>query len=131
MSGLILVSHNQCQRSTLTAIYDGILSRQGGVWISWDGESRVMSPDASRPYAVQQMGQYETVTFPYTPGELNEGYHNYIHKGLWPVFHQRPDMARFSPAAIRNIKTSIKPMRAPSAKTPHPTMLSGFRITIC
>ena len=34
MSGLILVSHNQCQRSTLNAIYDGILSRQGGVWIS-------------------------------------------------------------------------------------------------
>lgn len=108
MSGLILVSHNQCQRSTLTAIYDGILSRQGGVWISWDGESRVMPPDASRPYAVQQMGQYETVTFPYTPGELNEGYHNYIHKGLWPVFHQRPDMARFSASGYQEYKNINK-----------------------
>lgn len=108
MSGLILVSHNQCQRSTLTAIYDGILSRQGGVWISWDGESRVMPPDASRPYALQQMGQYETVTFPYTPGELNEGYHNYINKGLWPVFHQRPDMARFSASGYQEYKNINK-----------------------
>ncbi|UVV75026.1 alpha,alpha-trehalose-phosphate synthase (UDP-forming) [Pantoea agglomerans] len=108
MSGLILVSHNQCQRSTLTAIYDGILSRQGGVWISWDGESRVMPLDASRPYAVQQMSQYETVTFPYTPGELNEGYHNYIHKGLWPVFHQRPDIARFSASGYQEYKNINK-----------------------
>lgn len=108
MSGLILVSHNQSQRSTLTAVYEGILYRQGGLWISWDGESRVMPQDAARPYAVQQMGQYETVTFPYTPGELNEGYHDYIHKGLWPVFHQRPDMARFSASGYQEYKSINK-----------------------
>ncbi|QXG56913.1 trehalose-6-phosphate synthase (plasmid) [Pantoea jilinensis] len=108
MSGLILVSHNQCQRSTLTAVYEGILSRQGGLWISWDGESKVIPSDASRPYLVQQAGQYETVTFSYTPGELNEGYHNYIHKGLWPVFHQRPDMARFSTNGYQEYKNINK-----------------------
>lgn len=108
MSGLILVSHNQSQRSTLTAVYEGILFHQGGLWISWDGESRVMPQDAARPYTVQQMGQYETVTFPYTPGELNEGYHDYIHKGLWPVFHQRPDMARFSASGYQEYKSINK-----------------------
>ncbi len=108
MSGLMLVSHNQCQRSTLTAVYEGILSRQGGLWISWDGESTVIPHDASRPYAVQQAGEYDTVTFPYTPGELNEGYHNYIHKGLWPVFHQRPDMARFSTSGFQEYKNINK-----------------------
>lgn len=108
MSGLILVSHNQCQRSTLTAIYDGILSRQGGLWISWDGKSSVIPADAPRSCAVQQTGQYETVTFPMTPGELNEGYRHYIHKGLWPVFHQRPDMARFSASGFQAYKSLNK-----------------------
>ncbi|WP_226892844.1 trehalose-6-phosphate synthase [Pantoea vagans] len=104
MSGLILVSHNQSQRSTLTAVYDGILSLLGGLWISWNGESTVISQDASRPCDVQQHDQYETVTFTYTPGELNEGYHNYIHKGLCPVFHQRPDMARFCTNGFQEYK---------------------------
>lgn len=108
MSGLILVSHNQSQRSTLTAVYEGILSRQGGLWISWDGESRVIPHDGVRSYSMEQVGKYETVTFPYTPGELNEGYHNYIHKGLWPVFHQRPDMARFSTSGYQEYKSINK-----------------------
>lgn len=108
MSGLILVSHNQSQRSTLTAVYDGILSRLGGLWISWNGESTVISQDASRAYVAKQHDRYETVTFPYTPGELNQGYHNYIHKGLWPVFHQRPDMARFSTNGFQEYKNINK-----------------------
>jgi trehalose 6-phosphate synthase len=32
---------------------------------------------------------------------VQEGYHDYVHKGLWPVFHQRPDLAEFSASGRR------------------------------
>lgn len=104
MSGLILVSHNHSQRSTLTAIYEGILAHQGGLWVSWDGQTAVLPSDTARPHLSQQKDRYETLTFPLTHGEANEGYHNYVHKGLWPVFHQRPDLARFSADGYREYK---------------------------
>ena len=96
MSGLILVSHNQQQRSTLTALYESILSRRGGLWISWNGETQVLAPDVSRPLSFLHQSPYDTLTFPLTPAEVEAGYHGYVHQGLWPVFHQRPDLARFS-----------------------------------
>ncbi|TWD45370.1 trehalose 6-phosphate synthase [Pantoea sp. SJZ147] len=104
MSGFILVSHNHSQRSTLSAIYEGLLSRNGGLWISWDGETAVLPLDAPRPLSAQQKGAYATLTFPLSKDEVNEGYHQYVHKGMWPVFHQRPDLARFSADGYREYK---------------------------
>ena len=103
MSGFILVSHNHSQRSTLSAIYEGLLSRHGGLWISWDGETTVLPSDAPRPLSIQQKGPYETLTFPLSSAEVKEGYHHYV-QGLWPVFHQRPDLARFSADGYREYK---------------------------
>ncbi len=105
MSGLILVSHNQSQRSTLSAIYESILSRSGGLWISWNGEMEVQAPDVSRPLAFRQKGEYDTLSFALSPGEVLQGYHDYVHKGLWPVFHQRPDLAQFSSQGRREYQS--------------------------
>ncbi|MDI6958501.1 trehalose-6-phosphate synthase [Pantoea sp. Pa-EAmG] len=96
MSGLILVSHNQSQRSTLTAVYESILSRRGGLWVSWNGKTEVQAPDSSRPLLFRQNGGYDTVSFALSSGEVQEGYRDYVQRGLWAVFHQRPDLARFS-----------------------------------
>ncbi|WP_187488446.1 alpha,alpha-trehalose-phosphate synthase (UDP-forming) [Duffyella gerundensis] len=96
MSGLILVSHNLHQHSTLAAIYTAILSRRGGLWVSWDGEFHIATPDQRRPLTFQQGDKFDTLTFPLTRAEYEEGYHGYVHQGLWPVFHQRPDLARFT-----------------------------------
>lgn len=101
MSGLILVSHNQSTPSTLTAAYEAILSRRGGLWISHDGSTVLENQEAARKLTFRTGGQYDTLTFALTQGEREEGYHGYVHKGMWPVFHQRPDLARFSPAARR------------------------------
>lgn len=95
MSGLILVSHNQSQRSTLSAIYESILLRCGGLWIGWHGVSETLAPDVPRKLTFRQNGPYDTLSFALTPQEVQEGYHDYVHKGLWPVFHQRPDLAEF------------------------------------
>ncbi len=96
MSGLILVSHNYCQRSTLSALYESILSHRGGLWISWNGKCEAIAPDNPRTLSFRHGNRFDTLTFPLTQEEVEEGYHGYVHQGLWPVFHQRPDLARFT-----------------------------------
>ncbi|ERK15164.1 Alpha,alpha-trehalose-phosphate synthase [Pantoea sp. AS-PWVM4] len=96
MSGLILVSHNLSRASTLSALYESILSRNGGLWVSWDGKTQALAADMPRPLTFRQGHKFDTLTFPLTRGEREQGYQNYVHQGLWPMFHQRPDLARFS-----------------------------------
>lgn len=98
MSGLILVSHNMSHPSTLSALYKSILSRRYGLslWIGWDGKTAEVSSDTPREFTFSSGQDYDSLTFPLSQAELQEGYMSYVHKGLWPVFHQRPDLARFS-----------------------------------
>ena len=96
MSGLILVSHNQNNHSTLSNIYESILTRRGGMWVKWSGEFESFTTEPHRELNFTSGKAFDTLTFRLTKAEYEEGYHQYIHQGLWPVFHQRPDMARFS-----------------------------------
>ncbi|WP_168393187.1 alpha,alpha-trehalose-phosphate synthase (UDP-forming) [Erwinia amylovora] len=100
MSGLILVSLNQSAHSTLAAIYTGILSRRKGTWISWDGTREAAPADALRQLTTRCDRGFNTLTFPLTDDEYEQGYHGYVHKGMWPVFHQRPDLAHFTAAYL-------------------------------
>lgn len=104
MSGLILVSHNYARRSTLAALYESILSRRGGLWISWNGQCDTLAPDTPRALSFRHGSRFDTLTFPLTQQELEEGYHGYVHQGLWPVFHQRPDLARFGANGRRHYR---------------------------
>jgi len=102
MSDLILVSHNYSQHSTLSALYETILSRRGGLWISWNGQCEAIAPDTQRTLSFRHGNKFDTLTFPLTQEESDAGYHGYVHQGLWPVFHQRPDLARFSSHSRRH-----------------------------
>lgn len=104
MSGLILVSHNQHQSSTLASIYDRILTRRGGLWISWDGKKAPPNSEITRDLSFRHGNDYDTLCFPLTCSELEEGYHGYVHQGLWPVFHQRPDLAHFTPQSMHSYR---------------------------
>jgi trehalose 6-phosphate synthase len=104
MSSIILVTHNQHQSSTLAAIYDRILARRGGLWISWDGEKAAPASDSKRGLAFRHGSDYDTLSFPLTRSELEEGYHGYVHQGLWPVFHQRPDLAHFTTQSMTSYR---------------------------
>ena len=91
MPGTILVTHNQHQSSTLAAIYDRLMARRGGLWVCWDGQRTVAAQEAARTLSFQQGNEYDRLQFALTRAEYEEGYHGYVHQGLWPVFHQRPD----------------------------------------
>ncbi|MBK0122171.1 trehalose-6-phosphate synthase [Pantoea sp. S61] len=104
MSGLILVSHNQHQSSTLASIYDRILTRRGGLWISWDGKKAPPTSEITRDLSFRHGNDYDTLSFPLTRSEREEGYQGYVHQGLWPVFHQRPDLAHFTPQSMHSYR---------------------------
>lgn len=101
MPGTILVTHNQHQSSTLAAIYDRLMARRGGLWVCWDGQRTVAAQEAARTLSFQQGNEYDRLQFALTRAEYEEGYHGYVHQGLWPVFHQRPDLARFTSASFQ------------------------------
>lgn len=99
MSGLILVSHNQSQSSTLASTYESVLRRRGGLWAKWDGEFESSASTPSHELHFNQGKDFDTLTFRLTRNEYEDGHEHYVHQGLWPIFHQRPDLARFSTAS--------------------------------
>lgn len=101
MSGTILVSHNLHQSSTLAVIYDRVLTLRGGLWVCREEDPAQPGGENSGALRFRHGAEYDTLTFSLTRGEWEEGYHGYVHQGLWPVFHQRPDLARFIPQAFR------------------------------
>lgn len=73
------------------AIYN-ILERQSGFWFGWDGQ--IDEAVSSKPKTIT-VGGYTTVTEPLTAADYNEYYLGYSNSVLWPVFHNRLDLAQF------------------------------------
>lgn len=73
------------------AIYD-TLARHNGFWFGWNGQV----DDTETPETVvEQGGGHTTVTMPLTAADYNDFYLGYSNSVLWPVFHNRLDLAQF------------------------------------
>ncbi|WP_075182513.1 trehalose-6-phosphate synthase [Pantoea sp. 1.19] len=101
MSGLLLVSHHQGQQSGLAASLASIVARRGGLWIGWNGRTDASGDIAARPLHYQSGKDGDRLSFALTLDEAHGFYQQYVHQGLWPVFHSRPDLAQFSDRARR------------------------------
>jgi trehalose 6-phosphate synthase len=73
------------------AIYDA-LARQSGFWFGWNGQ--IEETDDVQP-ATTTGGGYTTVTMPLNADDYNDYYLGYSNSVLWPVFHNRLDLAQF------------------------------------
>lgn len=66
-----------------------LLSQRGGLWMGWSGKiSDQMHVDVRR-------GVFASTTIDMTPDEHEGSYLGYANSVLWPVFHNRLDLARF------------------------------------
>ncbi|MFT3731259.1 MAG: trehalose-6-phosphate synthase [Hyphomicrobium sp.] len=98
MTRLVMVSNrvidfNAAQQAggVGVAIYN-TLERHSGFWFGWDGRSdETGSPE---PKSVT-VGGHTTVTEALTEADYNEYYLGYSNSVLWPVFHNRLDLAQF------------------------------------
>ena len=73
------------------AIYN-TLAQQNGFWFGWDGQ---IDESGSPEPKVNTVGGHTTVTEPLTPADYEEYYLGYSNSVLWPVFHNRLDLAQF------------------------------------
>jgi trehalose 6-phosphate synthase len=99
MSRLVVVSNRVADLSAATqagglavAVGD-LLKRTGGVWFGWNGET-VDDPTKVATSLTRSEG-VTIATVPLSPEEYERYYLGYANSVLWPVFHNRLDLAHF------------------------------------
>lgn len=73
------------------AIYN-TLEQHSGFWFGWDGQ--IEESGSPEPKSIT-VGGHTTVTEPLTEPDYNDYYLGYSNSVLWPVFHNRLDLAQF------------------------------------
>lgn len=99
------------------AIYDA-LARHDGFWFGWTGQIE----DTETPETVvARSDDHTTVTMPLTATDYNDYYLGYSNSVLWPVFHNRLDLAQFEAgyyaryvAVNRKFAAHLAPLIEPS-----------------
>jgi trehalose 6-phosphate synthase len=74
-------------------ILDGLRER-GGTWFGWNGE--IVPSESDIATACRHCENAVFVTGPLTEGDYQEYYLGFCNGALWPVFHYRLDLARFT-----------------------------------
>ena len=99
MSRLVLISNKQCDGKDLACAGQTLAAdAEPGLWLGWNGDVQNF---AQRPISCRQRAGYDQVTFPLSIEEFRRHYQGYYHDGLWPVFHNQPEKAHFTPENYR------------------------------
>ena len=69
------------------------LKEEGGIWFGWNGE--VLSSVPPKP-ELTQVDRLTYATIDMTRRDYNEYYNGFANSTLWPLFHYRLDLAKFS-----------------------------------
>ena len=106
MSRLVLISNKQCDDKDLACATqalspDSQSDDDRGLWLGWNGDVQNFGDAPLRPVSYQHRSGYEQVTFPLSTEEFHFHYQGYYHDGLWPVFHNHPEKAHFTPENYR------------------------------
>ena len=98
MTRLVMISNRvvdfgaATQAGGVTVAICDALARHNGFWFGWNGQiDESENPETS---VVSHEG-HTTVTMPLTAADYNDYYLGYSNSVLWPVFHNRLDLAQF------------------------------------
>ncbi len=69
------------------------LKEDGGIWFGWDGQ--VVNTAPPKPH-LTQIDKLTYATIGMTRRDYNEYYNGFANATLWPLFHYRLDLAKFS-----------------------------------
>lgn len=99
MSRLVVISNrvadlsNVTQAGGLAVAVGDLLKRRGGVWFGWSGA--ITDHPESVPTSLASSEGVTIATIPLSPEEHERYYLGYSNSVLWPVFHNRLDLAHF------------------------------------
>lgn len=101
MSRIVLVSNRVTDLSraaqaggVVIAIAD-VLRARNGLWLGWSGKTGEKSDETRTTPDVVETGTATVATLPLSNREHKEYYLGYSNSVLWPVFHDRLDLAQF------------------------------------
>ncbi len=100
MSRLIIVSNrvadptSASQSGGLAVAVSDAFREEEGIWFGWKGD--IVEESARIGVELEQHGKVTLATVPLTEQEYEEYYLGYSNRALWPVFHYRLDLAKFS-----------------------------------
>ncbi|EOI3457085.1 trehalose-6-phosphate synthase [Cronobacter turicensis] len=105
MSRLVMIS-SRCgvphgADAQAEALHD-IMRQRGGLWMGWSGA--VGLAGEPRRIAMRETAGYTRQRWDMSPAEYAGYYHGYVHQALWPVFHNRPDLAAHQKSAFSAYK---------------------------
>lgn len=101
MSRLVVVSNrvakldssNSGSQGGLAVGVAAAMSGAGGLWFGWSG--KIENTDRGEP-KIESLGNIEYATVSLQQSEYNQYYKGFANSVLWPLFHQRPDLMRYS-----------------------------------
>ena len=101
MSRIVLVSNRVADITkasqaggVVVAIAD-ILRTRNGLWLGWNGKIGEKSEEGRTTPDILQVGGASVATLPLSNREYKDYYLGYSNAVLWPVFHDRLDLAQF------------------------------------
>jgi trehalose 6-phosphate synthase len=101
MGRIVLVSNRVADLSkasqaggVVIAIAD-VLRARNGLWLGWSGKIGEKSEEIRTTPDIQETGAATVATLPLSNREFKEYYLGYSNAVLWPVFHDRLDLAQF------------------------------------
>ncbi|MCE9679003.1 trehalose-6-phosphate synthase [Shewanella sp. AS1] len=100
MSRLIVVSNRVAKsdgtnKGAAGGLAVGIMAameQAGGIWFGWSGK---ITNKASEPQK-ETLGKIDYITVDLRQSEYNQYYKGFANGVLWPLFHQRPELMRYS-----------------------------------
>ena len=105
------------------------LQQTGGLWFGWSGTVIEGGPAGEGELHKQQAGKVTLATIDLSREDHDSYYLGYSNDVLWPVFHNRLDLARFEAgfSAATGARTSC--LRASCCRCSRKTMSSGCTTT--
>lgn len=118
VSNRVMDTAQAAQAGGVAVAISEVLQSQSGLWFGWSG---AVQADVDEPPSVTPMtGSVAIATVPLTPQEHQGYYLGYANSVLWPVFHNRLDLAQFEAGFFdiyrnvnRRMAASLKPLLKP------------------
>ncbi len=77
----------------LAVALQAALRSRGGIWFGWSGK---ISPDVEPPEHIQAFGPITFAVSDLNRRDIEEYYHGFANRALWPICHYRLDLANLS-----------------------------------
>lgn len=97
VSNRVMELRKAAQAGGVAVAVADLLRARSGLWFGWNGKvvDEQSSTDVPEIKGLKSQGRSAIVTLPLTENEHRDYYLGYSNSVLWPVFHNRLDLARF------------------------------------